>query len=178
MPAADIERAARLYGAGPALLWLGQGLQRQPMGGNIIRACSMLPALCGNYAKPGAGLLYLNGGGQKGVDGDYLAASHLNNGPESLSQMDLAKYLESAENALAFLCWNINPVASSPEQGRHMRAISRDDLFTVVLDIFATDTTDFADYVLPAASFLEFDDVHSCDGNSENLKMNYTLEKS
>ena len=161
VPAADIERAARLYGAGPALLWLGQGLQRQPMGGNIIRACSMLPALCGNYAKPGAGLLYLNGGGQKGVDSDYLAASHLNNGPESLSQMDLAKYLESAENALAFLCWNINPVASSPEQGRLMRAISRDDLFTVVLDIFATDTTDFADYVLPAASFLEFDDLVS-----------------
>ena len=75
--------------------------------------------------------------------------------------MDLAKYLESAENALAFLCWNINPVASSPEQGRLMRAISRDDLFTVVLDIFATDTTDFADYVLPAASFLEFDDLVS-----------------
>jgi len=161
VPAGDIERAAKLYGAGPALLWLGQGLQRQPMGGNIIRACAMLPALCGNYAKPGAGLLYLNGGGQKGVDGDYLAASHLNNGPESLSQMDLAKYLESAENALAFLCWNINPVASSPEQGRLMRAISRDDLFTVVLDIFATDTTDFADYVLPAASFLEFEDLVS-----------------
>ena len=161
VPAADIERAARLYGAGPALLWLGQGLQRQPMGGNIMRACAMLPALCGNYAKPGAGLLYLNGGGQKGVDGDYLAASHLSNGPESLSQMDLAEYLESAENARAFLCWNINPVASSPEQGRLMRAMSRDDLFTVVLDIFATDTTDFADYVLPAASFLEFDDLVS-----------------
>ena len=161
VPAADIERAAKLYGAGPALLWLGQGLQRQPMGGNVIRACSLLPALCGNYAKPGAGLLYLNGGGQKGVDGDYLVAPQLSNSPETLSQMDMAEYLESAENARAFLCWNINPVASSPEQARLMRAMSRDDLFTVVLDIFATDTTDFADYVLPAASFLEFDDLVS-----------------
>jgi anaerobic selenocysteine-containing dehydrogenase len=161
VPAADIEKAARMYGAGPALLWLGQGLQRQPMGGNIMRACAMLPAVTGNYAKPGSGLLYLNGSGQKGVDGGYLAASHLANSPATLSQMDLAEYLESAENARAFLCWNINPVASSPEQGRLMRALGREDLFTVVLDIFQTDTTDFADYVLPAASFLEFDDLVS-----------------
>lgn len=161
VPATDIVRAAKMYGAGPALLWLGQGLQRQPMGGNIIRACSLLPALCGNFSKPGAGLLYLNGGGQKGVDGNYLAASHLSNCPETLSQMDMAGYLESAENARAFLCWNINPVASSPEQGRLMKALMRDDLFTVVLDIFATDTTDYADFVLPAASFLEFDDMVS-----------------
>ena len=161
VPAADIVRAAKMYGAGPALLWLGQGLQRQPMGGNIMRACATLPAICGNYAKPGAGMLYLNGGGQKGVDGDYLVAPHLDNSPDTLSQMDMAAYLENAENARAFLCWNINPVASSPEQARLMKAMSREDLFTVVLDIFATDTTDFADYVLPAASFLEFDDLVS-----------------
>ena len=161
VPAIDIERAAKMYGAGPALLWLGQGLQRQPKGGNVIRACAMLPAVRGNFAKPGAGLLYLNGSGQKGVDSDYLAGIHLGNCPESLSQMDLAEYLESEENARAFLCWNINPVASSPEQGRLMAALRREDLFTVVLDIFATDTTDFADYVLPAASFLEFDDLVS-----------------
>ena len=42
-----------------------------------------------------------------------------------------------------------------------MQALKREDLFAVVLDIFATDTTDFADYVLPAASFLEFDDLVS-----------------
>jgi len=161
VPAADIERAATMYGAGPALLWLGQGLQRQPQGGNIMRACAMLPAITGNYAKPGAGLLYLNGGGQKGVDGDYVVAPHLDTCPDTLSQMDLAEYLESPENARAFLCWNINPVASSPEQARFMKALEREDLFTVVLDIFQTDTTDFADYVLPAASFLEFDDLVS-----------------
>ena len=159
VPAADITRAAKLHGAGPALLWLGQGLQRQPMGGNIMRACAMLPALCGNYAKPGAGLLYLNGAEQKGVDGDYVVASHLANGPDSISQMDLAEFLESPDNARAFLCWNINPVASSPEQSRLMKAMARQDLFTVVLDLFDTDTTDYADYVLPAASFLEFDDL-------------------
>ncbi len=161
VPAGNIVRAAKMYGAGPALLWLGQGLQRQPMGGNIMRACATLPALCGNYAKPGAGLLYLNGGGQKGVDDAYLVASHLDNSPDSISQMDMAEFLESPENARAFLCWNINPAASSPEQARLMKALEREDLFTVVLDLFATDTTDYADYVLPAASFLEFDDLVS-----------------
>lgn len=161
VPKEDIVRAARLYGSGPSLLWLGQGLQRQPMGGNVIRACATLPAVCGNFNKPGAGFLYLNGSGQKGVDADYLQATNLDRSPKSLSQMDMAAYLESPENASAFLCWNINPVASSPEQGRLMSALKRNDLCTVVIDLFATDTVDYADYVLPASSFLEFDDLVS-----------------
>lgn len=53
VPAADIVEAARLYGAGPSLLWIGQGLQRQPQGGNIVRAVSLLPAVTGNIGKPG-----------------------------------------------------------------------------------------------------------------------------
>jgi anaerobic selenocysteine-containing dehydrogenase len=55
VPAARIEEAARLYGDGPSLLWLGQGLQRQPTGGNVFRAVGLLPAVTGNLAKPGAG---------------------------------------------------------------------------------------------------------------------------
>ena len=161
VPAAEIEEAARIYGSGPALLWLGQGLQRQAMGGNVMRACALLPAVTGNYGKPGAGLLYLNGGGRKGVDGDYLSGAALSQSPPSFSQMELAARLEDPADIQAFLCWNINPAASSPEQARFRRALMRDDLFTVVVDIFQTDTADYADYVLPAASFLEFDDLVS-----------------
>ena len=161
VPAAAIEEAARIYGAGPALLWLGQGLQRQAMGGNVMRACALLPAVTGNFGKPGAGLLYLNGGGRKGVDGDYLSGAALSRSPPSFSQMELAARLEDAADIQALLCWNINPAASSPEQARLRRALTRDDLFTVVVDIFQTDTADHADYVLPAASFLEFDDLVS-----------------
>ena len=68
VPAALIEEAARLYGDGPSLLWLGQGLQRQPMGGNVFRADGLLPAMTGNVGKPGTGSLYLNGGGRRGLD--------------------------------------------------------------------------------------------------------------
>ena len=75
--------------------------------------------------------------------------------------MELAARLEDPADIQAFLCWNINPAASSPEQARFRRALTRDDLFTVVVDIFQTDTADYADYVLPAASFLEFDDLVS-----------------
>lgn len=161
VPAAKIEEAARLYGAGPALLWLGQGLQRQRRGGNIMRAIALLPAITGNYAKPGAGLLYLNGKKRKGVDMGYVTGAALNTGVPSFSQMDLAARLEDRAKTQAFFCWNINPAASSPEQRRLHQALRREDLLTVVLDIFPTDTADFADYVLPAASFLEHDDLVS-----------------
>ena len=53
VPAVDIIKAAKMYSDGPSLLWLGQGFQRQPRGGNAMRACAMLPAITGNIGKPG-----------------------------------------------------------------------------------------------------------------------------
>jgi len=73
--------------------------------------------------------------------------------------MDLAGCLEDPGRSRALLCWNINIAASNPEQARLRRALTRTDLFTVAIDLFATDTTDLADIVLPAASFLESDDL-------------------
>jgi anaerobic selenocysteine-containing dehydrogenase len=162
VPAALIEEAAAIYSAGPSLIWLGQGLQRQVTGGNIFRAIAMLPAATGNFAKPGAGLYYLNGGEMRGMDFGYVEAEQLREGPrKAFSQMDLAPRLEKPGGIGAFFCWNINPAASSPEQERLRAALAREDLFTVVLDLFQTDTADYADVVLPAASFLEFDDLVS-----------------
>ena len=161
VPAAQIEEAARIYGSGPSLLWLGQGMQRQVNGGNAFRACTMLPAATGNYGKPGSGLLYLNFDGQvRSIDDDYIVAPHLRRtDKQSFSHMEFAKRLESPSDIQALICWNINPAASNPEQKRLQRALGREDLFTVVCDLFQTDTADFADIILPAASFLEFDDL-------------------
>ena len=161
VPAQKIEEAARLYGRGPSLLWMGQALQRQPTGGNVMRACSLLPAVTGNIGKPGAGFVYLNlDFAQRGIDAEYLVAPHLaRNAPSSISQMDLVACLEDPARSQALMCWNINIAASNPEQERLRKALVREDLLTVVLDLFRTDTTDFADFVLPAASFLEFDDL-------------------
>src|SRR5215207_5234271 len=159
VPAELIEQAARLYGAGPSLLWLGQGLQRQPTGGNVMRARSLLPAATGNLGKPGAGFLYLNWFNARSVDGTYLTAAHLSRDVPSISHMDLADCLADPERSQALICWNMNVAASGPRQQQLRQALRREDLFTVVLDLFQTDTADFADIVLPAASFLEFDDL-------------------
>jgi anaerobic selenocysteine-containing dehydrogenase len=160
VPAGAIEQAAHWYGAGPSLLWIGQGFQRQPRGGNAVRAVAQLAALSGNVGRPGAGFLYLNGAGNRMLDEDYIAGAHLPGAPpDPVSHMDLAGWLEDPQRSRALLCWNINIAASNPEQARLRRALTRTDLFTVAIDLFATDTTDLADVVLPAASFLESDDL-------------------
>ena len=121
------------------------------------RAC--LPAATGNVGKYGAGFLYLNGWDTRGVDAGYLTAAHLKPASaQSISHMDLASRLEAPETK-AIVTWNNNIAASSPEQRRLRRALEREDLLQVTLDLFQTDTANYADYVLPAASFLEFDDV-------------------
>ena len=161
VPAQDIKQAAELYGPGPSLLWCGQGLQRQPTGGNIMRAVGLLPALTGNVGKPGAGFCYLNvapivaGVDLGGLGGAGLATQAI----RRVSHMDLAARLNGSDEFKALFSWNTNPVASAPRQTDLRRALSRDDLFTVVVDCFPTDTTAYADIVLPAAGFLEFDDV-------------------
>lgn len=160
VPQEQIVAAALAYGEGPSLLWLGQGVQRQPSGGNVFRSLSALVAFTGNLAKPGAGLLYMNGPGGRGIDMSTLVAPELAvNGTGSISHMDLAAELEKPAGIRVFVNWNNNPAASSPEQGRLRRALEREDLFHVAVDLFHTDTTAYADVVLPAASFLECDDL-------------------
>jgi len=162
IPVGKIEEAATIYGEGPSLLWLGQGLQRQPTGGNVFRAVALLPAASGNFAKPGAGFLYLNGGARRGIDSNYLEAPHLRQGKRrKVSHMDLVATLNDPKKAQALVTWNINIAASNPDQARLHRTLRDERLFHVAVDPFPTDTTDFADYVLPAASFLEFDDLVS-----------------
>jgi len=160
VPADLIEAAATAYAAGPSLLWLGQGAQRQNRGGNLFRALAALVAFSGNLGKPGAGFLYMNGPDGRGVDMDVVAMPELApDDAKSISHMDLAATLEDPSRTKAFVNWNNNPAASSPEQERLRTALEREDLFHVAIDLFHTDTTAYADIVLPAASFLECNDL-------------------
>src|SRR5258707_11202907 len=97
---------------------MGQGLQRQPRCGNVMRAIAMLPALTGNIRRPGSGFLYLNGGDSRGVDHDWLTGADLGRAaaPPAISQMDLAEVMADPERSRALVCSTINPVASTPEQ--------------------------------------------------------------
>jgi anaerobic selenocysteine-containing dehydrogenase len=161
--AEKIEEAGALFGRGPSMMWLGQGLQRQTRGGNIFRAALTLAAVTGNFGKPGAGIYYLNGAHTKGVDLGPVLAPELCGPyhPDPISHSDMAEYLEDPARSRALMTWNNNILASSPSQARLRAALKRDDLLTVVVDIFETDTAAHADYVLPAASFLECDDIVS-----------------
>lgn len=155
----DIRRAAEAYAEGPSLLWVGQGFQRQKLGGNAMRAAALLPVATGQIGKPGTGLLYLNGGESRGFDyGDIAGANLAKDGPRAVSHMDLTAALNSPETRTLFT-WNNNIAVSSPDQLKLREALTREDLFQVTLDLFQTETSRFADFVLPAASFLEFDDL-------------------
>ena len=160
LPAESIEAAATAYATGPSLLWLGQGVQRQHQGGNVFRALAALVAFSGNVGKPGAGFIYMNGTNGRGIDMSMVTMPELaREGTRSMSHMDLAVALEDPRRSKALVNWNNNPAASSPEQGRLRKALEREDLFHVAIDLFHTDTTAYADIVLPAASFLEFNDL-------------------
>jgi anaerobic selenocysteine-containing dehydrogenase len=155
-----IEEAAIAFGMGPSLLWLGQGVQRQPKGGNVFRSLALLSVATGQIGKNGAGFCYMNGPETRGVDMGFLLGNELrSDGGASVSHIDLADHLSDPERVSALFTWNNNIAASSPNQSKLREALKRDDLFTVVTDIFMTDTGAYADYVLPAASFLEFDDL-------------------
>lgn len=161
IPAKDIVAVARLYGQGPSMIWLGQALQRQKLGGNIFRAVAMLPAVTGHIGKPGTGICFLNGKGTtRGMKMGRVGGGHLrSNEAPSVSHMDLVEVLADPARAQALVLWNINIAASNPRQRELIETMKRDDLFTVVVDLFMTDSAELADIVLPAASFLEFDDL-------------------
>ncbi len=162
VPAHLIEEAARLYAAGPSILWLGQGLQRQHLGGNIFRACAMLAAISGNLGKPGAGAYYLNDtigiGERRGLAQPFKPDDGTDEKPLA-SQMDMPDLLGDPDAVSAYVVWNSNPLASNPALSKMKAGLEREDLFTVVVECFMTDTADYADIILPAASFLEFDDL-------------------
>lgn len=161
VPAAQIRAAAAIYGEGPSMLWCGQALQRQATGGNIMRATGLLPTLTGNVGKPGSGFCYLNiTPVVAGIDLDWLAGAPIaTEGGKMVSHMDLAARLSDPEEFKLFFAWNTNPLASAADLTRLRSAMQREDLFTVVCDVFMTDTARFADVVLPAASFMEYDDI-------------------
>jgi len=172
---AEVIRAfAREYAtARPAAIRINYGLQRHYGGGMAVRTIACLPALVGAWRHPAGGLL-LGTSGFYGLDHAALERPDLIRGnPRKVNMSAIGDALLQADPPIrAVHVYNSNPVAVAPDSNRVIAGFSRDDLFTVVHDVFLTDTTDYADIVLPATTQLEQFDIHKSYGHLYMLANN------
>jgi anaerobic selenocysteine-containing dehydrogenase len=160
----------------PAAIRLNYGMQRARGGGNAVRLIAILPCLTGAWRHRGGGLL-LSSSGWFPVDRAALQRPDLLGGrrPRTINMSTIGDDL-LREGSPAFgpkiealVVYNSNPVAVAPESPKVVQGFAREDLFTVVLEHFLTDTADHADYVLPATTQLEHLDVHTSYGHTDVL---------
>ena len=176
--AAQVRDLARAYGTTkPAAIRLNYGVQRCAGGGNAVRAIACLPALTGAWRHRVGGVL-LSSSGAFPVDRAALQRPELLAGraPRTVNMVRIGDALNGDAAALsggpaieALVVYNSNPVAVAPESPKVVRGFGREDLFTVVLEHFRTDTVDCADIVLPATTQLEHWDIHLAYGHTDVL---------
>jgi anaerobic selenocysteine-containing dehydrogenase len=175
VPAAQIRALARDYGTTqPAAIRLNYGMQRVRGGGNATRAIACLPALTGAWRHRAGGLLMSNSA-RFPARRDVLQRPDLLAGrqPRTINMSTIGDDLlrpasaEFGPRVQALIVYNSNPVAVAPDSSQVVRGFAREDLFTVVLEHFQTDTADYADYVLPATTQLEHWDIHATYGHTD-----------
>ena len=177
----QIQQLAREYGqaaqrAEPVAIRLNYGMQRVRGGGNAVRAIACLPALVGAWRHRAGGLL-LSSSGMFPVNRALLYRPDLLEGrtPRTINMSTIGNDLlretstEFGPQIQALMVYNSNPVAVAPDSRKVVEGFSREDLFTVVLEHFQTDTADYADYILPATTQLEHWDVHLAYGHTDVL---------
>ena len=179
--AGQVQALARLYGAcasngQKAAIRMNYGLQRVHGGGNAVRLIACLPALIGAWRHRAGGVL-LSSSGAFPVQRAALQRPDLLAGrkPRTINMATIGNdLLRPGSPAFgpavdALIVYNSNPVAIAPESAKVVQGFAREDLFTVVLEHFQTDTADYADYILPATTQLEHWDVHSAYGHTDAL---------
>ncbi len=168
----------------PPAIRLNYGMQRVRGGGNAVRLIAILPCLVGAWRHRAGGLLLSSSGWFRHVRNDaalqrpdLLGARRPRTinmstiGDDLLRESDelLADGRRFGPKIEALVVYNSNPVAVAPQSPKVARGFAREDLFTVVLEHFMTDTADMADYVLPATTQLEHLDVHTSYGHTYAL---------
>ncbi len=166
--AEDIARLAREYAtARPAAIRVNYGVQRSENGGMAMRAIAMLPCITGSWKEVGGGL-QLSTSGAFPIQKSALQRPDLMGRPTRVVNMvELGKALTELDDPpiQALVVYNSNPAAVAPDSNLVVRGLKRPDLFTVVHEQFLTDTTDYADLVLPATTFFEHQDLQTSYGH-------------
>ena len=159
--APDVERLAHLYGRARApFIRLGEGMSRSSQGGQAIRAVALLPGVVGAYHRLGGGALLMTAPAF-GIDTSPLRKP---SGPAATRMVNHSRLgeallsLDRPRIRALFVASN-NPAVTCPDSQAVRRGLAREDLFTVVHDPFLSDTARYADLVLPAATYLESEDV-------------------
>ncbi|MCO5203767.1 MAG: molybdopterin oxidoreductase family protein [Anaerolineae bacterium] len=168
--AETLSELAHLYATTqPALIKIADGLQRHPNGGQTVRCILTLPALTGQYGVRGGGLAYSTSGY---VQWDDDAVNKWAECPPpgrrvNMNRLGAALTGEVTDPPIQSLyIFGANPAAVSPNAGLIRQGMLRDDLFTVVHELFMTDSAELADIVLPATSQLEHTDLHKAYGHT------------
>jgi anaerobic selenocysteine-containing dehydrogenase len=183
IPAEDVVRLAREYATTrPAAIRLNYCIQRLENGGMATRSVAMLPCLIGSWKEIGGGL-------QMSLSGAYphdkealrrtdLMRTALGRPARTINMVELGKALTEVNDppVKALFVYNSNPAAVCPNHNKVVRGLMRDDLFTVVHEQFLTDTTDYADIVLPATTFFEHKDLQTAYGHYYLQVSNQAIE--
>ena len=169
----EIVALAREYATvKPAAIRLNYGVQRSERGGNAVRVIAMLPAVTGSWREEGGGLqlstsqaFQLNRAALERAD--LQLKSPLAREARLVNMSELGKALDTLDSPRvhALFVYNSNPAAVAPNQNLVRQGLARDDLFTVVVEQFQTDTADYADILLPTTTFLEHTDIYFAYGH-------------
>jgi len=164
----------------PAAIRLNYGMQRVHGGGNAVRLVALLPCLTGAWRHRAGGMLLSASGWFRDARNDaalqradlLVTEDGRRRQPRTINMSTIGDDLNRETSAEfgpkieAVIVYNSNPVAVAPESRKVAAGFAREDLFTVVLEHFLTDTADHADYVLPATTQLEHWDVHGTYGHT------------
>ena len=168
----DIRKLAREYATQrPSVIRVNYGIQRSDGGGMAMRAVTMLPCLIGSWKEVGGGL-QLSTSGAFALNKDALKMPELmqkslGRPARLVNLVQLGRALNSLTSPpiQALFVYSSNPAAVCPNHNEVIRGLKRPDLFTVVHEQFFTDTTDYADIVLPATTFFEHKDLQAAYGH-------------
>ena len=158
----------------PTAIRLNYGMQRVRGGGNAVRAIACLPALVGAWRQRAGGFLMSSSGTfpvrKAALERPDLLAGRA---PRTINMVTIGDDLLRPASPVfgpaieALIVYNSNPVAVAPDSAKVVQGFAREDLFTVVLEHFQTDTADYADYILPATTQLEHWDIHLSYGHTD-----------
>ena len=165
-----IALAERFGRAKAAFIRVNYGLQRHAGGGMAVRTIACLPAVAGHWRRAGGGV-QLSTSANFTFNKAALERPDLGPPARTINMIRLGDALTMEDAGVggppvkAMIVYNSNPAAVAPDRNAVLRGLAREDLFTVVIEHFQTDTADWADIVLPATTQLEHWDIHFAYGH-------------